>query len=167
MNIIREIRNEKTIIKLLSTQIGEILGILTGLVLGAFFVDLNTLRIVLFGVIPVIIILIFSKYNKPVIKVKIDTTHNLIYFKVAFLGQYSRTIIIPFSEILITKKAKWSFRSYGEVIEIKQREKTRIVILIYWEDSNFINCFVNELMTLKDSKQLGAEQIKIKSEIKH
>lgn len=167
MNIIREIRNEKTLFKLLLTQIGHIIGIETGLFICVFFVDLNLLRIIQLAVLPVIIILIFSKFNKPVINVKTDSTDNLFYFKVAFLGQYSRTIIIPFSEILITKKAKWVIRSYEEVIEINQRGKTRIIIPINTENSNFISCFVNELMTLKDSKQLGEEQIKVKSETKH
>jgi hypothetical protein len=155
--MIIEIKNTKSLFSLLVIQSGGIIGIELGLLICYFFVDLTVVKVIQLCVIPIIIIIAFSKYNKPLINIKIDFSNKIIIFDNAIIGRYSNRTIISFDQLYVNKRWKWLLNIYQEVIEISEGNLKKIVIPIV-DNKQFINNFLKELIKLKDSVILREDQ---------
>jgi hypothetical protein len=156
--MINEIKNNKSLVVLLTRQLGGIIGIELGIIICSFFVDMKIIRTIQLCVIPVILIIIFSKYTKPLVNVKIDYSDRLLLFNNAIIGKYCRLTRISFEQLYVQKRWKWLLNIYQEVVEIKEGKATRIVIPVI-ENKKFVDHFIQEVIKLKDSNHINENQI--------
>lgn len=91
-----------------------------GIIICYFFVDLGIIKLIQLCAIPIILIIAFSKYNKPLISVKFDYINKNVLFANAIIGRYSRTTVIPFNQLYVNQRWKWLLNFYQEVIEISE-----------------------------------------------
>ena len=159
MKSIIEIKNNRKLVGLLISQIGEIIGIEAAVFICYFFLDIN---IIIFQLIvtPIIFILILSKYTRPVIETQIDKDSEIFIFSVLRLGINRSSIEIPFDKIRIIKKWKWLLNFYSEVIEIKNGNETRIVIPVK-DNSDFSDQLLSEIEQMINLEIIDKKQIKI------
>jgi hypothetical protein len=118
-----------------------------------------------FVLILIYAIILFSKYNKPVLKVRIN--YEMKQMLITYVNFFSlKEIVIPFKEITISLKLKLLLNNIAKVIEIRKNERIIFVIPFrnYLWRKEEIGRLLNELKSLalsdlKDDQfinQLGA-----------
>jgi hypothetical protein len=159
MDRIVKIKNDKGLVSLLISQYGQIFGIELGILICSFFVETNNIQLIQIVALPIIIILIFSKSNKPITYITIDNNAKVFHFKKALIGQFCMKIEIPFDDFGIIQRWKWLLNFYQEVLEIKCGDHIEIVIPINKSNSKFIEKYISEINLLLDSNTLTDRQV--------
>ncbi len=169
MNNIHKIENNLGTVSQLFYQYGEIAGLIIGSLLVSLFITQQVILVVLLiFVVFSIFVLLLSKYNKPVILVKIDYATELIIFLSIIYGWKKKTTKIPFQEIKIINRPRLLFKSYNEVLEIRHEKKLKIVIPRNSKsNSRLIDQFLNEIKLLEELNKVNNEQININMKNKH
>ena len=150
MQEIIEIRNKRTSINFFNDQFGGIIGLQSGLIICSFFIDFSWVIIGQIILLPIFIIFLVSKYNKPVRRILIIKPDKLFQFHVSTTGHAEKIITIPFDNLQIERRFKWLMNYYQEVLEIKDKEILKIVIPIYISNSDFIKDILNVIELLPD-----------------
>ena len=150
MQEIIEIRNRRTSINIFIDQFGGIIGLQSGLIICSFFIDFSWVIIGQIILLPIFIIFLFSKYNKPVKRILIIKPARLFQFHVSTTGQAEKIITIPFDNFKIERRFKWLMNYYQEVFEIKDEEILKIVVPINKSNSDFVKDMLNMIELLPD-----------------
>ena len=156
--MINEIRNKVSLFSILTRQLGSIVGIEVGLIICYFFVDFEIIMVIQIRVIPIILIILFSKYTNPLINIKIDYSNQNLQFNNAILGKHCRLTKITFDQIFVQKRWKWLLNFYQEVIEIKEGSAIKIVVPII-DNKQFIDALIQELQKMKAMNFIKKKQI--------
>ena len=161
MENIINIQNNRNYKKLIAEQLGQIIGIEIAIIICAFLVNIEIVLFLQIIVLPVILILIVAKYNKPIISVRIDSAAKIFTFQIAKIGRKYQIVNVPFDDILIVQKWKWLLNAYQEVLEIRSNDITKIVNPLNKANSQFINQFMSEIYKMRDLELIKGKQVSI------
>ena len=167
MENIINIQNNRNYKKLIAEQLGQIIGIEIAIIICAFLVNIEIVLFLQIIVLPVILILIVAKYNKPIISVRIDSAAKIFTFQIAKIGRKYQIVNVPFDDILIVQKWKWLLNAYQEVLEIRSNDITKIVNPLNKANSQFINQFMSEIYKMRDLELIKGKQVSIFNSKKH
>lgn len=166
MQEIIEIRNRRTSINIFIDQFGGIIGLQSGLIICSFFIDFSWVIIGQIILLPIFIVLLVSKFNKPVKRILIIKPDKLFQFHVSTTGQTEKIIKIPFDNLKIERKFKWLLNYYQEVLEIKDKDTLKVVVPINKSNSNFVNDLLIEIELLPDLISMNKSIIETKKSTK-
>jgi len=121
--------SKNPLLKIFLIQYGQILSFEVGLIICYMYTDIN-FYVFQFALVPIFIILIFSKYNKSITTIDIDYNNKLFTLKKNYFLVYTKTYKIPFEKIFIQLRWKWLLNFYSQVIEISENGKLIAVIPI-------------------------------------
>lgn len=98
-----KIENKLSFFNILFEQFGSISVYEIALIFCSFFVDQEIILITQLMFIPVFILYLNAKFNKPVMYVEIDMTNEIYIFGIAQIGRKEKKIEIPFKDIKIVE----------------------------------------------------------------
>ena len=132
-------------------QYGYILGLEAGLLISYNYIDFNFYVFQLL-LVPVFLVILFSKYNKSITTIEIDINSKLIRINQNLFLIFTKKYEISFKDIHIKSRWKWLLIYYTQVIEIK--DKGKLIAVIPLKGSIWNKDELNELIqTFMDLKK--------------
>jgi hypothetical protein len=149
---------KKPLFKMFLIQYGYILGLEAGLLISYNYVDFNFYVFQLL-LMPVFLVLIFSKYNKSITTIEIDINNKLIRLNQNLFLILTKKYEISFKDIYIKLRWKWLLNYYTQVIEIKEKGKLIAVIPLKGSIWNMdeLNKLIHTLIDLKKQGEIDAD----------